>query len=214
MWFKRHITGIFDFGSRENRQPFWLWVLLVYGGQMVLSWIIAIPIMASMMQQIIRMAEQSRDNPDAIKDHPELVFAMMKPFMQSMMVMGAILAVVTLLLLAAATTRRLHDRNMSGWFAAPIFAWHIISPILAGLALPKMFDQMARMQMQAAEGGFRGNPGLAMMTGDLAWIQVAQWVGLLAQLVLVVFLALPGTVGPNRFGPDPLDEGKLPPTFT
>ena len=35
----------------------------------------------------------------------------------------------------------------------------------------------------------------------MTWI--LDWVVILANLALVLLLALPGTTGPNRFGPDP-----------
>jgi len=58
----------------------------------------------------------------------------------------------------AVVVRRLHDRDMSGW-------WYL------GLIL-------------------------------VSWIPI---VGLVAVIAFLVLMFLPGTVGPNRFGPDPKD---------
>lgn len=162
--FKRHITGVFDFQARENRQPFWLWVLIVYGAQMIIGFILSAVMIAGMISKVVDVA-QSNPGVDPFKDNPGAVFEMMRPFIQSMMVIGSITAIITLVLLGAATVRRLHDRNMTGWWAAPVFAWHIASPIVAALAMPKMLDKMATMKF---EPGMRNNPGLAMMTGDMA----------------------------------------------
>jgi uncharacterized membrane protein YhaH (DUF805 family) len=47
-------------------------------------------------------------------------------------------------------------------------------------------------------------------TNRSAWWFVLVLVPLLGQLILLVFMALPGTVGPNRFGPDPkVESGAL-----
>jgi uncharacterized membrane protein YhaH (DUF805 family) len=58
----------------------------------------------------------------------------------------------------AVTVRRLHDRDMSGW-------WYL---------------------------------GFALMG-------VIPLVGPIASIAFLVIMCLPGTTGPNRFGPDPLD---------
>lgn len=61
----------------------------------------------------------------------------------------------------AVSIRRLHDRDMSGW-------WYL------GLTLA----------------------GLIPI------------IGFLASIALLVLMALPGTPGPNRFGPDPKDPSQ------
>ena len=61
----------------------------------------------------------------------------------------------------AVTVRRLHDRDMSGW-------WYL-GAVVGGL-IP--------------------------------------FVGFLVSIAFLVLMALPGTPGPNRFGPDPKGEGE------
>jgi uncharacterized membrane protein YhaH (DUF805 family) len=195
-WFTRHITGIADFRTRENRQPFWLWVLLVYGTQFVISMIITIPMTASMMQQMVPVIQ---GDPQRLQANPGEMMALMKPFMQQMMIVGMVLAVIVFVLLAAAIVRRLHDRNMSGWWASPVFLSWLAGPILSALALPKMLDAMTAMQPGAA-----GTANLVAASNQFAWISVVQWLGFLLMIVLIVFLALPGTAGSNRYGDDPL----------
>ena len=73
-------------------------------------------------------------------------------------VLACIWALVIFIPGIAVTVRRLHDRDMSGW-------WYL-GFILLG-AIP--------------------------------------FVGWIASIVFLVILCLPGTSGPNRFGPDPLD---------
>jgi uncharacterized membrane protein YhaH (DUF805 family) len=73
----------------------------------------------------------------------------------------------------AAGVRRLHDRNMSGWW--------LLAPSGASLVLTLL--------SLLGGGGILGGLLAAVALG--------------AGFLLVVILALPGTPGPNRFGPDP-----------
>ena len=71
------------------------------------------------------------------------------------------------------TVRRLHDRNLAGWW--------LLVPILSLL-----FWLLGR-------GAPGGNAGL-----------VAALLSLSMCICYLAILSLPGTAGPNRFGPDPL----------
>ncbi|MGX7925174.1 DUF805 domain-containing protein [Tsuneonella sp. HG094] len=70
-------------------------------------------------------------------------------------------ALATLLPNIAVSVRRLHDRDMSGW-------WYLGIMVASFIPL----------------------------------------VGMLASIAYLVLMALPGTPGPNRFGPDPKGEGE------
>ena len=89
-------------------------------------------------------------------------------------IVSAVQALWLLLPTVGVTTRRLHDRNLSGW-------WQLL-PLAA--AVP------------AIAGAVLESDGLLMLAGGVV---------ALASLALLVMYALRGTVGPNRFGPDPLD---------
>lgn len=70
----------------------------------------------------------------------------------------AVYWLATIIPTVAVTVRRLHDRDMSGW-------WYLGVIVLSFIPL----------------------------------------VGMLVSLAFLVIMFLPGTVGPNRFGPDPKD---------
>jgi uncharacterized membrane protein YhaH (DUF805 family) len=84
----------------------------------------------------------------------------------------------------AVTVRRLHDTNRSGWW--------ILAPI-AGYVLMVIGGVMA--------AGSPDNPGLG---GVIAMIGLVA--ALVLALVLLVFMFLEGTRGPNNYGPDPKGE--------
>jgi uncharacterized membrane protein YhaH (DUF805 family) len=98
-----------------------------------------------------------------------------------LMLIGGFVAYLLLVCLPqlSVTVRRLHDTNRRGWF--------ILMPIAVAMVI-----------------GFFGGIGMAMMGsngGALAILIVA--LPALASLWFVIVLCLPGTRGPNRFGPDP-----------
>ncbi|MDO5484312.1 MAG: DUF805 domain-containing protein [Desulfovibrionaceae bacterium] len=72
----------------------------------------------------------------------------------------------------AVTVRRLHDRNLRGWW--------VLIPIIASLL------------------------GQPQQIGSLAMLSSALMLSM--TLCFLVILALPGTKGENRFGPDPLEK--------
>lgn len=90
-------------------------------------------------------------------------------------IVSAVQALWLLLPTVGVTTRRLHDRNLSGWWQALPVA--LVMPGLVGVAV------------------------------DATWLLiVSAGAAGLASLGLLVLYALRGVSGPNRFGPDPLDD--------
>lgn len=78
----------------------------------------------------------------------------------------------------AVAARRLHDRGKSAWWLLPMYLPLVVVSLLSEL-------------MEVSQGA--PNPVLSLLTlGFSIWI-------------LVELGCLRGTVGPNRFGPDPLD---------
>ena len=82
------------------------------------------------------------------------------------------------------TIRRLHDTNKSGWYSVIPFAT-LLAMVLLALIFSDAFEDEA-----AAVG--------------LVAVLIVGWIAVL--IYMIVLLVQPGTVGPNRFGPDPLME--------
>lgn len=96
-------------------------------------------------------------------------------------VLTGIFSLVILVPNFAVQVRRLHDTNRTGWWLLMPFI-----PYVVGLSAMVV-------------GIFSGNTGAAIVGG------LFSFVGLIAAIVVLVFLCLDGTRGPNRFGPDPKD---------
>ncbi len=93
---------------------------------------------------------------------------------------------VALLPLIALFARRMHDQDRSGW-------WALALPPLMAMS---MYDSW-RFTLTDPQTGASPLP-------DLPWRVTL--VGVVCTLVVILFLFLAGTHGPNCFGPDPRDE--------
>lgn len=92
----------------------------------------------------------------------------------------------------AVTVRRLHDTDRSGWWIMILFGPYLL--MIVGTF------------MTASSVGSGGDGMMGAMLSMIAGLCV-----LVGGLVLLVFMVLEGTKGPNRFGPDPkgADSGQV-----
>lgn len=97
----------------------------------------------------------------------------------------------------ALQARRLHDANRSARWMGLMVPGILAPVILVGSAI--------ELLNQVTEGGLTEDVMLAQLgsasAASLVWV-----LGTVGNMVLVGMLLLPGTSGPNRFGPDPKDE--------
>ena len=109
-------------------------------------------------------------------------------------IVGEIYALVLLLPSLAVTARRLHDTNRTAW-------WMLLYlvPIVGIIVLAILFIALLGINAFDPWGGSDAEWGV-LGVFFIIWliISIAAWV------VLLVFQIMPGTVGPNRYGPDPL----------
>jgi uncharacterized membrane protein YhaH (DUF805 family) len=199
----RHLIGLFDFQGRENRQPFWLWILIVYIVQLVVMAIAMIPLMTSWFDQMMPMMQ---GDPQRFDNDPQAVIQLMMPMMQNMITMTVVSAVLFFILTAAAVVRRLHDSDRSGWWSAPYYAMQIVSPIFMASFFPRYFSMMA--SMSATKPGSPpdfNNPAFQQAMQSMTLMSLVNILSFAILVMMIVFLVLPGTVGPNRFGDDPLN---------
>jgi uncharacterized membrane protein YhaH (DUF805 family) len=198
----RHLTGLLDFQGRENRQPFWLWILIAYIVQFVVVAIAMIPLITSWFDQMMPILQS---DPHRFDNDPQAMFRLMMPMMQNMIMTTLVAAVLFFVLTAAAVVRRLHDSDRSGWWSAPYYAMQVVSPIIMASFFPRYFAMMA--SMTAAKPGSppdMANPAFQQAMQSMSMISLVNLLSFAILIMMIVFLVLPGTVGPNRFGEDPL----------
>jgi uncharacterized membrane protein YhaH (DUF805 family) len=179
-----------------------LWILIVYVVQFVVMAIAIVPLMASWVNQ---MAPAMQGDPHRFDNDPQAMFQIMAPMMQNMIIMMFVIAVLFLVLTVAAVVRRLHDSDRSGWWALPYYAMQIVSPLVMAAIFPRYFTIMA--SMTAAKPGSppdMTNPAFQQAMQSMTLMSLANVLSFAILVMMIVFLVLPGTVGPNRFGDDPL----------
>ncbi|MCB2049461.1 MAG: DUF805 domain-containing protein [Novosphingobium sp.] len=135
----------FDFQGRSRRMEYWSFALLIFVVYLVLVGI--------MMAGGASLAAMSGD-PSAITS------ASFGPVFYIGVGLLILFALAVIIPSIAVVVRRLHDRDMSGW-------WYL------GFIVASMIP----------------------------------FVGFIASIALLVLMFLPGTPGPNRFGPDPKGPG-------
>jgi uncharacterized membrane protein YhaH (DUF805 family) len=103
---------------------------------------------------------------------------------ETSLLFGRFLQLVLLVPVFALFVRRLHDQDRSGW-------WGLLLPLSVILSIPRVLTEL------------RGDVA-EIITQKMSPVSVAAGLCVLAIFVLCL---LPGTEGPNRYGPDPrLDE--------
>ena len=98
--------------------------------------------------------------------------------------------------------KRLHDRDMRGWWLLLPYVMMFVPVIAMALLNPNMMAMMSGGQLPV--GG-----GVPQMPGGGAWMMGLMGGAYLIAIIIFLWLFivtgfLRGTRGPNRFGPDPL----------
>lgn len=178
------------FSGRDRRGLFWPHAAIVFALVFLVTGTAMIFVMATMFGDMHAFAAA----------HPEAVTIESSPGQYSMQVdptypgapipdftlffatvmLGSALGVA---LLAAAVSRRLHDTGRAAW-------WGLAPAILLGLGLvafPLMMQDFMTSEM----------PNMALF----AAVMVCNLTYNATLIALIVVLALPGTRGPNRYGP-------------
>ena len=115
------------------------------------------------------------------------------------LVILSIIPLVVLLLLGvllpyiAVTVRRVHDTGRSAWWVIII----LVMGALSAMAL-SAFILLEFASDSSGNDGYYGVMALLIIGG--IWVLVSGVV----VIALLILCALPGTTGPNRYGPDPL----------
>lgn len=140
MPFKRYA----DFKGRSRRMEFWMFALLNS-----IVWLVLVMMQMGSTAGFAELAADEQNNPLAI-------YGVL--FSGTFGILLALWGLVTILPSIAVTVRRLHDRDMSGW-------WYL--GVIIGSLIPL--------------------------------------INILISFGFLILMFLPGTPGPNRFGPDPKD---------
>lgn len=190
---------MFDFNGRSRRLEFWLFQLL--------NWLIGcvfaiafIAFFAGKLFEIIRRYGQQGVGSTIVDRYglgadvvpyadyvwlaridPNVLLRELGPLASSLAIAYLIYAAIVFLPNLAVTIRRLHDSNRTGW-------WLLIPVLLYSMCILLV---VIAVSAPSAAIGLGVAAGLVGMLAGLSW------------LVLLVFMFLDGTKGPNQFGPSP-----------
>lgn len=132
-WMLMPLKRYAEFSGRSRRKEFWSFFLL----NLVVTGILLGPIYASM---ISNMAAMQAGSMDAAAASPEIGTVPM-----ALGVLGGLWALGTLIPNIAVTVRRLHDRDMSGW-------WYLGFVVLSIIPLIGFIAAIAYIVIMALEG--------------------------------------------------------------
>lgn len=183
---RRGFANIFRFSGRDTRAQFWPYAIFLYFAATVVTWLVMMPEMMRMMQNIFRAAaEQPARNREPTPEEIEALVGQIMPNFEFIMIASMVVQLAAILLLAAAVVRRLHDRDRVGyWGLLPLPC-----TLLAFAVAPATMD-MFRTPAATPPPIFLA----AFLNGMAYWVLF---------IILIVMLAREGTRGPNRFGPEP-----------
>ncbi len=184
------LRNLTNFSGRDSRQTFWMYVLALVIVQFVLGMIMVIPMIASLVQNLVDAAQAGAE-PDQMND---AIAGLMSPMMNDMVIWSGILALVMAVLFIAAFVRRLHDSGYSGWIALVPVATQAFATIYGFIQMERV---MALMETALAS---QDPNAMAQMQ---AQIGAYSYVGYIGYLVVIVFGVFDSQAGPNRYGEDP-----------
>ena len=180
---RHNLTSLLRFSGRDPRWLFWPWVVVAVVAPLLVYYAATASILVEMMQRMfVFIADPQGAPPD-----PGKLMAGMEDRWRTAVWIGMGMQLVLALLIAASVARRLHDRGWAGWWG--------LAPLpfsLGNFAL--MPGYLASMADPVPDFGAIG----PMMLNSLGFY--------VAFIGVVVLLAQPGTAGPNRYGPDPMER--------
>lgn len=186
---KRGFSKLTQFSGRDTRGEFWPYVGVVFVILFVMNFIVMGTLMATTFADMAEFAAQHADastvhsGPGSYSvqidaGHPEAPMPNFAPFFIGFPIM----LLIVVLLLAAAVTRRLHDRNMAGfWGLMPVPFLTVAMTIMPMLFNSVMVDPEPRFDLF----------GLLFVNNMLYMVSL---------VTLIIILAQKGTPGPNRYG--------------
>jgi len=104
----------------------------------------------------------------------------------------------------AVQVRRLHDIDRSGWWLGGFYSLYVVYGVFLARIIFGMLASMKVGNTPPDPAAFGAGFGVVGLIGLLQFVYM---------IVLIVFYCLPGTAGPNRFGPDPYGRDQFEKIF-
>ncbi|MGE3692836.1 MAG: DUF805 domain-containing protein [Novosphingobium sp.] len=183
---KYGLRNLFNLRGRDARQTFWYFVLLIFLLNFAFGLLITVPLVINMFSNIVDAA-QAGASPEAVEAR---MMGSMTGMLEQMTWPSVIISVVTGLMLLPGLVRRLHDSDMSGWWAA-------LPGALYAAAISQTPAQMRRTVEMMAAMDPANPPNSYDMMREQGLVGLASY----AAIGLVIYFGVrKSTPGPNRYG--------------
>jgi uncharacterized membrane protein YhaH (DUF805 family) len=168
----------FSFRGRIGRKTFWLGYVLP---------IFVASIVANTLDLALGLA-------------PEVTADAMPADAMPMAPISGLVSLLSLWPMLAGSIKRLHDRNRSGWWIGAFYLVSAVVGVIAFVMLAGVLAGLYEMRRDGVAPEMAPAAILVLVAGGLVVFGFAMWL-----FIETGFLR--GTLGPNRFGPDPLGGG-------
>ena len=177
-----------DFQGRARRSEYWLWALFLFLLNSALTLVQTFSVGAAGVASV--GTANAAANPFAV--------------LGLMSIVKVVVFLALLLPSIAVSVRRMHDIDRTGWWIIMPTTVFLLA-FIAVIALDggQFINEMKALGSVAKSGYVAPGAGMAMAMAILRPLLWAILLSLLAKLATFIFRVSPGTVGPNRFGPDP-----------
>lgn len=187
----RHgLTNLTKFSGRDARQAFWYYVLFLVIINMVVGFLMTIPMMATAFETAIQSARMGIPEDQVAVQ----MTAQMADQVETTMWVSLATNVASTFLLAASFVRRLHDSDHSGWWAVPAVAAQIVAAVYSVNQVGRVKELMTASVNPQDMAAYFDNQMQMMGYGLIGWI---------GPLIVIIFGVMKSTEGPNRFGDAP-----------
>ena len=195
----RHGLGnLLIFEGRDARQAFWYYVLMVYIATTVLTMLVTVPLtLSAVFTSVSEVIQQSQYNQDPAAVEVAMQGSMMRAMDKIIpltVTLGFVTTVLMIVLLGASFVRRLHDSDLSGYWALVPAGLQAIGLFMIPETMRTMMAAMNRLQFGDPRAGF------AMMRDSIGLGALA---GLATTIIVIVLGVRTSTEGPNVYGEAP-----------
>jgi len=184
-WALRPLKRYAEFSGRSSRAELWWFVLGFF-----VFWIAAVTLLFGVLAGL-----------GASHGAPSAGIVGAFGIIWLLFVIGSLALLVPWL---AVQVRRLHDIDRSGWWLGGFYLLYLIYAVLMGSVMFGMVAAMKAGNAPPDPAAFGAGFGIVGLLGLLQFVYM---------IVLIVFYCLPGTAGPNRFGPDPYGRDQFEKIF-
>ena len=129
-WMLLPFRRYFEFSGRSRRREFWMYMLL----NLIVACVLAGPAYAMLVGQLMEVAASAEAGSPAEPNFGAMILG--SPIALGLLGIYGIYALITIIPSIAVTVRRLHDRNMRGWWylGVVLLSWIPIVGLLVSIA--------------------------------------------------------------------------------